>query len=100
MLNNSVKINENFNLNNPVSMLDDDNLENLSPTLIYDPNIDYERLVCDLIYKELKGDPFIEKMMNIIIRQEDYEEDYEENSEEDSEEDSKEDYKEIMINCN
>ncbi|PKC76457.1 hypothetical protein RhiirA1_447636 [Rhizophagus irregularis] len=78
MLNNSAKIDENSNPNNPASTLDDDNLEDLSPTLIYDPNIDYERLVCDSIYEELKGDPYIEEMMKIIRQQEDYEEDYEE----------------------
>ncbi|CAG8638928.1 9806_t:CDS:1, partial [Rhizophagus irregularis] len=72
------KIDENSNPNNPASTLDDDNLEDLSPTLIYDPNIDYERLVCDSIYEELKGDPYIEEMMKIIRQQEDYEEDYEE----------------------
>ncbi|GBC36505.2 uncharacterized protein OCT59_002831 [Rhizophagus irregularis] len=61
----SAKIDENSNPNNPASTLDDDN----RPPLImsrYDPNIDYERLMCEDIYEDLKGDPFIEEMMNGI----------------------------------
>ncbi|GES74914.1 hypothetical protein RCL_jg10467.t1 [Rhizophagus clarus] len=61
----SAKIDENSNPNNPASTLDDDN--RLPPVMSkYDPNIDYERLMCEDIYEDLKGDPFIEEMMNGI----------------------------------
>ncbi|RIA99149.1 hypothetical protein C1645_811895 [Glomus cerebriforme] len=61
----SAKIDENSNPNNPASTLDDDNRP--PPVMSkYDPNIDYERLMCEDIYEDLKGDPFIEEMMNGI----------------------------------
>ncbi|CAB4428305.1 unnamed protein product [Rhizophagus irregularis] len=59
------EIDENSNPNNPASTLDDDNRP--PPVMSkYDPNIDYERLMCEDIYEDLKGDPFIEEMMNGI----------------------------------
>jgi hypothetical protein len=51
--------------NNPALALDDDNCP--SPVMSkYDPDLDYEKLVCEDIYEELKGDPLVEDMMNRI----------------------------------
>ncbi|RIA97547.1 hypothetical protein C1645_871298 [Glomus cerebriforme] len=60
----SAKIDGNSNPNNPASTLDDDNRSPVASK--YDPNLDYEKLVCEYFYEELKGNPFVEDMMNRI----------------------------------
>ena len=58
------KIDGNSNPNNPALTLDDDNRSPVASK--YDPNLDYEKLVCEYFYEELKGDPLVEDMMNRI----------------------------------